>query len=323
MEETISVIVPVFNAEKTLRRCVYSLTEQSCRNLEILLGNDGSMDGSLALCRELAGEDERIRVIDKPNGGVSSARNAGLDAAAGKYVMFCDSDDYVEPDWCSAMVANSDENDLILCGIAREDVPCGTERKPLLESAERKEIFHYPMLMCSPVNKLFFRSVIEKGHLRFPEQLSLGEDFVFVLSYLCAISGRLRVLNRNLYNYDTANENSLSEKAPPVQDCDSFYRSVTAAMETLGAMDAESVAARDRLVLTQFERLLTATSRREDLSFREKLTRAGEIGGMEAFRACTTQVITWGSPVYRWLFHHKKTRLMMCFLRLRAGLKGK
>ena len=96
MDELISIIVPVYNAEKTLRRCVRSLMGQTYRNLEIILVNDGSKDGSLGLCREFAGEDARIRVIDQPNGGVSSARNAGLDAATGKFVMFCDSDDWTE-----------------------------------------------------------------------------------------------------------------------------------------------------------------------------------------------------------------------------------
>ena len=105
MEKIVSIIVPVYNAEKTLERCVRSLMAQTLRSIEIILVNDGSRDQSLAICQRLAQEDGRIRLIDKPNGGVSSARNAGLDVARGDYVMFCDSDDWVEPDWCESMVS--------------------------------------------------------------------------------------------------------------------------------------------------------------------------------------------------------------------------
>ena len=106
MEKLISIIVPVYNAERTLHRCVTSLVEQIYPNIEILLVNDGSKDASLEMCRGYERQDSRIRVIDKPNGGVSSARNAGLDVARGEYIMFCDSDDWVSPLWCEHMVRN-------------------------------------------------------------------------------------------------------------------------------------------------------------------------------------------------------------------------
>ena len=145
MDELISIIVPVYNAEKALRRCVRSLVGQTYRNLEIILVNDGSKDGSLGLCRKFAGEDARIRVIDQPNGGVSSARNAGLDAATGKFVMFCDSDDWTEPDWCAAMGENYEEGDLTICEIDRDDIPLEKAEHPqILETAQRKDFLHRP-----------------------------------------------------------------------------------------------------------------------------------------------------------------------------------
>ena len=91
----ISVIVPVYNRKETLGRCVQSLRSQTYEELEIILVDDGSTDGSGALCTALSKEDVRIRVIRKENGGVSSARNAGIEAAKGDYLMFADSDDYV------------------------------------------------------------------------------------------------------------------------------------------------------------------------------------------------------------------------------------
>ena len=321
MNDVISIVVPVYNAAKTLPRCVRSLTGQTYQNLEILLVNDGSKDNSLDICREVAGQDGRIRVIDKPNGGVSSARNAGLDAASGELVMFCDSDDWAEPDWCAAMLEHFTPGDLTICEIDREDIPPEKE-KPELEIMERKELLHAPLLMCAVYNKIYLRSVIERNHLRFPEKLSLGEDFAFVLSYVCAIDGKLRYYHRALYHYDTSNENSLSGKAPSLEQCDSFCCMVTDAMQRLGAMDEESIAVRDRFVLSHFEKLLISVSHR-DIPFRDKMALAGEIGRLDSFRCCRTRVVVWGSSVYCWLFHRKYTRAVMLFLVVRAKLKNR
>ena len=116
MNELISVIVPVYNAERTLHRCVSALIEQTYQNIEIILINDGSKDGSLEICRQFELEDPRIRVLDKANGGVSSARNAGLDIACGEFAMFCDSDDWAEPDWCEELITHYEEGCLVMCG---------------------------------------------------------------------------------------------------------------------------------------------------------------------------------------------------------------
>ena len=96
MEELVSVIIPVYNVEKYLDRCVESVVNQTYKNLEIILVDDGSPDNCPAMCDEWAKKDERIKVIHKQNGGLSSARNAGLDNMSGEYVYFIDSDDYIE-----------------------------------------------------------------------------------------------------------------------------------------------------------------------------------------------------------------------------------
>ena len=98
MIDLISVIVPVYNVEPYLRKCVDSILAQSYSNLEVILVDDGSPDGCGAICDEYAAKDARVRVIHKPNGGVSDARNAGLDIMTGDYVAFVDSDDWVEAD---------------------------------------------------------------------------------------------------------------------------------------------------------------------------------------------------------------------------------
>ena len=318
MDELISIIVPVYNAEKTLRRCVRSLMGQTYRNLEIILVNDGSKDGSLGLCREFAGEDARIRVIDQPNGGVSSARNAGLDAATGTFVMFCDSDDWTEPDWCAAMGGNYEEGNLTICEIDRDDIPLEKAEYPqILETAQRKDFLHRPLLMCALYNKFFVRNVIEDNHLRFPEQLSLGEDFAFVLSYVCAIGGNLRYLRRGAVPLRHHRRKYAFQKGAVLgavrlllPDGHGFHGK--ARSDGCGKRgDTGPVCA------VPFERLLTSISRREDLSCREKMALAGKIGKMESFASCRGDVISWGSPVYQWLFRKKYMRLTMLFLILR------
>lgn len=322
MEKKISIVVPVYNAEKTLDRCVQSLLSQVYSHIEILLVNDGSRDGSLEICRRYAREDERIRVIDKPNGGVSSARNAGLDAATGDFVMFCDSDDWADPDWCSCLYANYVPGDLTVCEIRREDVP--KEEHPVTgEVLERTRYLHRKMLMCPPYNKIFSRDVIQTAHLRFEKKLSLGEDFVFCLNYLCALDGSVRYVYKELYNYDTSNENSLSGRAPALSQCEAFYQAVTAAMEKLKALDEQSVLTRDVFVASHFERNLKVTAARSDLSAQDKLAAARKMEQMEGFRNTCRQGICWGNRIYLWLMHRGYARIVMCCLIMAAKIKNR
>lgn len=118
MNEKISVIVPVYNVEKYLDKCIESIVNQTYKNLEIILVDDGSSDNCPAMCDEWAGKDKRIKVIHKENDGVSSARNAGLEAAAGDFIGFVDSDDYIEADMFKALMnAAAEKNaDITACG---------------------------------------------------------------------------------------------------------------------------------------------------------------------------------------------------------------
>ena len=313
--KTVSIIVPVYNAEKTLERCVRSLMAQTYGDIEILLVNDGSRDQSLAICQRLAQEDGRIRLIDKPNGGVSSARNAGLDAARGDYVMFCDSDDWVEPDWCECLVSNCGPGDMAICESDRADLI--TEHDADTEEAERRELLHYPLLASSLWNKLFLRSVIEEAGLRFDEKLRLGEDLCFVLAYLCLIDGKLRFLYRPLYHYDVSTVGSLSKKAPSLEQCDTFCQLITASMETLEATDPRSVGLRDKMVIHHFERLLEQTAQNAELPLTQKMRIAGEVGRLESFRQCRCGFREDRNPIYLRLLWAGRTKLLMAFLLLR------
>lgn len=317
MEQTVSIIVPVYNAAKTLARCVDSLTGQTYENLEILLVNDGSRDESLSLCREYAASDSRIRVIDKPNGGVSSARNAGLDAARGDFVLFCDSDDWVEPDLCESMLEQYRPGDTVICEI---DQPNYREtHSDLTEEVPRAKILHHFLLAPSPVNKLFLRSAI--GALRFHEELRLGEDFCFVMEYLSRVDGKLRFLYRPLYHYNVDTAGSLSKRAPDMEQCDAFCRYLTCAMEALGALDAVSIGTRNDHFNWHFDSLLMETAERTDLTRKQKFACADRIAGLESFRKCCADLREDRNPVYLWAYRGGHARLAMCFLLLRKTIK--
>lgn len=129
MQGKISIIVPVYKVEKELDRCVQSLLQQTYKNLEIILVDDGSPDRCPILCDQYAMEDERIRVIHKKNGGLSDARNAGLNLATGEYVLYVDSDDYIELDSCERLIsATSDGQVDIVVGNAIMEKPDGNEK---------------------------------------------------------------------------------------------------------------------------------------------------------------------------------------------------
>lgn len=318
MKETISIIVPVYNAERTLRRCVQSLTGQTYGNIEILLVNDGSRDGSLALCREFEKEDSRIRVIDKPNGGVSSARNAGLDAARGEFVMFCDSDDWVSPAFCETMLRNAAAQDLTVCSIAGNGPGDEPQTEAPAKLVRSGDFLKYPAVMSAPWNKLYHTEVINKHGLRFSEQLRLGEDFVFVLEYLGCLKGQVRLLEQKLYYYDLSTEGSLSKRSVPMEQCDLFYRRITAAMEKLGAMDAESIMNRDLHVMSQLENMMIAIAQDSSMTFGQKMQLAKQVGKLESFRNTNSRAITWENPFFTWLLDKKYARLSMTYLILRA-----
>lgn len=215
-----SVIIPIYNAAETLHRCVDSLLMQNYTNMEIILINDGSKDRSGEICKEYAAQHNSIVYIEKPNGGVSTARNAGLDIAKGEYVLFVDSDDYVSEDYfCSldALCADFNYDCVFFSQNTVNDTKC-TKRILSPFSSQNSDVCvpkfceaYYKKFLNSPVNKRYSRHIIESNHLRFAESLSIGEDKVFCLQYVmhcksCCITSDI------LYNVSIDNKDSLSRK---------------------------------------------------------------------------------------------------------------
>lgn len=216
MEPVLSVIIPVYNREKFLERCVKSVTASSLQNIEIILIDDGSADKSGALCDKLAKEDDRIFVIHQQNVGVSAARNRGLEKAQGKYFAFVDSDDYIEPDMYEKMIAAIEEQDadMVCCGISKEyEAEDGTVR---VEKLSHKHINAYvnaveamslllsvsvsKSISTMPANKIGRRCIQVENHIFFDENLYECEDGVFWCDYITFIR-RTALLNDIFYHY--------------------------------------------------------------------------------------------------------------------------
>lgn len=179
----ITVIIPIYNAERYLTKCIESVTNQSYKNLEIILVNDGSLDKSLEICEEFSDRDERIVIINKSNGGVSSARNAGLDVACGQFVGFVDSDDYIEVDMFEKLYLSSLEHnaDIVECGYMKKDMNYQIIRKvELIEDVTVSEYecsYEYLSYINTTdfnCNKLYKRDLFKE--VRF-SNLAFSEDY--------------------------------------------------------------------------------------------------------------------------------------------------
>lgn len=210
MNPMVSVIVPVYNAQAALRRCVESVLNQAYTDFELLLIDDGSQDDSGAICEEYAGKDSRVTVIHKENTGVSDSRNLGLSRAQGRYIQFLDSDDWITPDATSLMVREAEESgcDMVISDFYRvvgERVSHkgDIDKDGLLTleefagfMMENPADFYYGVLW----NKLFKRELIERYQLRMDKSISWCEDFMFNLEYLRHASS-IYVLRVPVYYY--------------------------------------------------------------------------------------------------------------------------
>ncbi len=229
-EKIVSIIIPVYNAEKCLGYCLNSIASQTYRNLEIILVNDGSTDDSLKICNNYAFLDSRIRVIDIPNAGVSNARNVGLKAATGEYIEFADADDVLNPKMVETLVDKMDtyQSDLVICGF--EMVSLNSNQQPqdiihfnsasLGEECVYTQQLFFEKLSCilwrtslleCPWNKMFRKDIIRNYNLQFPIDKSLGEDFCFNIDYFAYVNKAV-ILSDELYYYMQINQTALTRK---------------------------------------------------------------------------------------------------------------
>lgn len=182
----ISVIIPAYNAAGTIRRCIQSVLEQTYTEWEMIIVDDGSKDDTLGICQSY--DDSRIRVLHKENGGVSSARNMGLNFAQGDYIAFIDSDDFIGTDYLQHLSYGLGA-DIVITGFYYGAVPEVSCFKLQLSdkqkvSQELSKLINADQL-CFPWGRLFKRSILEQYQIRFDEQMRFAEDNVFNWEFLC------------------------------------------------------------------------------------------------------------------------------------------
>lgn len=203
MDSRLSIIIPVYNNESYLRATLQSVLAQAYPDVDVLVVDDGSTDGSLTICHEFAQKDKRLRVIHKENGGVSSARNRGIEEAAGQYIAFVDGDDCIDPEMYTTMIAVLQDTgaDLVDCRVIKESqyVPQPYEKGDVevsdrpLEYLSKKGYF-----IDSSLNKVYRREFI--GHTRFDENISYSEDKLFVTELIFKAK-KMALVSNVFYHY--------------------------------------------------------------------------------------------------------------------------
>lgn len=242
----ISVIIPVYNTEKYLPRSIRSVLDSGYPDFELILVNDGSADGSLAVCRDFAAKDSRVQVIDQENQGVSAARNRGLEACRGEWVVFVDSDDYISPDFLRLVAKEEHKKwDLLIFdqqpAQKKAAAPGGTASyHGGMTEIVKKMLTFSPLVpgrnaaLPSPCGKAYKREIIFRNELRFPVGVKIGEDQIFNIAYLLSIDGCV-YLQRPVY-FTEARLDSATHVCHPdfLEDSCRFERRLKALLEERG-----------------------------------------------------------------------------------------
>lgn len=233
----ISIIIPVYNAEKHLQQCIKSVCTQTIDSIEIILINDGSDDKSSNIIEQNASCDNRIIFINQHNGGVSKARNTGLLKARGKWIYFLDSDDWIEPNYLLNFIRNAEDYDLIIQGFAKEYKNTGTTQNvkfranqnfknyEVIEMLQHKKNAHNGYLW----HRLFKRSIITEKHLKFVEGCNFAEDGLFFLQYMRYVK-KINILGTSGHHYVIHNSSLTSRKYQNdfyLSVADMYYKALT------------------------------------------------------------------------------------------------
>ncbi|MFN3019476.1 glycosyltransferase family 2 protein [Chryseobacterium sp. TY3] len=225
----VSIIVPIYNSEEYIEDCVNSIIEQSYSNLEIILINDGSKDASLSIINDLKETDDRIIVIDKKNGGVSKARNSGIQVSTGEYVVFIDSDDRIGKKFITNYIDILSQNPKALIyqsfisEYENKNVPEVLPSAVYFDQDIHKAIILLEQKRClgGAWNKIFRTEIIKNREILFNEGFSYGEDKVFTLQYMQYVDCIILSSNTQ-YFYNRKYENSLSRKYHQSQELLNF-----------------------------------------------------------------------------------------------------
>lgn len=213
MDYLVSIIVPFYNVEGYMEKCIQSIEDQTYKNWELILVDDGSTDDSYAICNKYAGGDSRIRLFRRDKAGVSSARNYGINEAKGEYILFADSDDWLDKDMLEKMLREGEGADMIVCDAYNVTVK-GKEQSISPRNLWKNEGKHEVSNVYSEVlrisatlwNKLIKRDAI--GNLRFEEDKTYGEDLIFMTKLMPAVKSAI-IIPDHLYYYLTNREGNV------------------------------------------------------------------------------------------------------------------
>lgn len=213
MESIVSIIVPIYNAEKTIEDCINSIINQSYKNIEIILVDDGSTDNSVSICKKMQSKDNRIIVYSKKNGGVSSARNYGLNVATGEYIGFVDSDDTINSEFIKTAIDNIKNNnaDLFCCNYNEGKKKSKNSKliKKYINIIKQDYMLLLKIYKGFLWNKIYKKELIEKHTIRLNENITMCEDLLFNFQYLKLCNKVSYSFEKN-YNYNI-NEDGLSK----------------------------------------------------------------------------------------------------------------
>ena len=202
-EIKISVIVPIYNVDKYLEKCINSILNQSLKEIEIILINDGSIDNSHNICKSFEKNDKRIIYINKKNEGCSKTRNLGIFLSRGRYISFIDADDFIENEMYEKMLKRieNENTDICICGITKEDengkkiyIKIPKKYKKIEDCYLDNSIFGFP------VNKLYKTDIIKKNKIYFPEKIHMSEDLVFNFMYFYYVND-ISIEFKEYYHY--------------------------------------------------------------------------------------------------------------------------
>ena len=212
-----SIVIPLYNKEQYIAETLDSVKKQSFDDFEVLIINDSSTDNSLniALSYEM---DKRFHVYTKANGGVSAARNYGIDKAKGTYICFIDSDDWIDKDYLENLKPKKGL-DFVVCTLMYEEkdkwvLPLKTMLYTQSNIADELNYIVEHMAICSPCCKIIHRDIIESNKIRFDTKVSAGEDMLFIYDYLAACNGKFASMYWGGYHYNVTSE-SLSHRVVP------------------------------------------------------------------------------------------------------------
>lgn len=214
-KDLVSIIIPVYNVEKYINKCVDSCLKQTYENIEIILINDGATDNSPAILDELKKIDKRIKVFHKENGGVSSARNLGIEKSLGKYITFLDADDYLSNDFVDYMVnlLENNNSDFALSTNCFTSINQNqlSEKIEILNSLETVSLLLSQKIEVGCWNKLYKAEIIKNNNMRFLTELFYGEGLYFINTY-AQFCKKVTVGKKRVYYYRKNNLDSATTK---------------------------------------------------------------------------------------------------------------